>query len=264
MRIATWNIERAFNRVQLDDQWRWAAENLDADCVVFTEAKVPDSGVPDGWTAVWDPAGVYPDSRNRWGTVIAGRGVELRPVTSMKRFFRRVPIAVEWPAAVQVVEVWKNGEFWATVVGFYAVTKDENGEKNGSGRYSWPTMMDELAPLLCSRTKQRLIIAGDMNLHPPQIRRVAEDYRLVDLIEHTGHSRELTRSCISCRKKDGCHHVWTHKNRGGPNPSVQQIDFILASESLTKDLVSVRGGDEDFPAAWDLSDHTPVVAEFRW
>ena len=263
MRIATWNIERAFNRASLDEQWKWAEENLAADCVVFTEAKVPETGPPDGWTAVWDPAGVYPENKNKWGTVIAGRGVELRPVRTMKRMFRSVPLQFVWPAAVQVVEIWRDGKFWATLVGFYAVTKDENNQSIGSGHYSWPTMMDQMAPLLRSETRGRLLVVGDMNLHPPDVKVIADDYLLVDLIEETADSRELTTTCISCRKKHGCHHLWTHKNRGGKNPSVQQIDFILASKSLARELVSIEGGYADFPDSHSLSDHAPVVAEFR-
>ena len=263
MKIATWNIERAFNRVSLEEQWNWAQENIAADCVVFTEAKVPEAGPPSGWTAVWDPAGVYPESKNKWGTVIAARGVELRPVTTMRRLFRTIPLEVVWPAAVQVAEIWRNGEFWATLVGLYAVTKDENNKSIGSGAYSWPMMMDQMAPLLRSETRGRLLVAGDMNVHPPDVKTIADDYRLIDLVEHTADSRELTPTCVSCRKKHGCHHLWTHKNRGGKNPSVQQIDFILASHELVKELVSIRGGDEDFPGAWELSDHAPVVAEFR-
>lgn len=143
MRIATWNIERAFGRVSLHDQWKWATEQLDADLIVFTEAQVPETGPPDGWSAMWDPAGVYPDGRRKWGTVTAARGVEVRPVGTMRRMFRQVPIAVDWPAAVQVAEVWQGRKHWAT------------------------------------------------------------------------------------------------------------------------ELVDVRGGEEHFPAAWDLSDHAPVVAEFR-
>lgn len=242
--------------------WTWASERLGADCYVFTECKSPNSGVPSGWDAIWDPNGVYPGNSREWGTVVATTNVELRRVETARYHFRKVPLAVTWPAAVQVAEIWSEGDYWGTVIGFYAVTKDGKGEPNKSGRYSWPTMMDQLAPLLLSRAGRRLIVAGDMNLHPQQISAVAQDYDLIDLVEYTSGSRTQLYGCVSCRSTDGCQHMWTHRNRGGANPKVQQIDFILASKALARDLVSIRGGYEDFPDADELSDHAPVVAEF--
>ena len=90
MRIATWNLKQAVApKKPLPELWKWASERLQPDCVAFTEAKVPSTGVPSGWSAVWDPQGVYPENRNSWGTVLAGRGVDLEPVTSVKTRWRR-------------------------------------------------------------------------------------------------------------------------------------------------------------------------------
>ena len=264
MRIATWNLMGAMSSGKVNEVlWDWASQNLQADCYVFTECKSLNPGVPAGWDAIWDPAGVYPDNPRQWGTAVATTSVELRRVESAKYRFRTLPLAVTWPAAVQVAEVWNNGIYWATVVGFYAVTRDGNGESNKSGRYSWPTMMGQLSPLLRSPAGRRLIVAGDMNLHPQDISRVAREYGLIDLVEYTAGTRPQLQGCVSCRPKDGCQHMWTHRNRGGASPSVQQIDYILASKSLARELVSIRGGYADFPDSHSLSDHAPVVAEFR-
>jgi hypothetical protein len=35
------------------------------------------------------------------------------------------------------------------------------------------------------------------------------------------------------------------------------------TEDLWDELIDVRAGIEDFPDAWTVSDHAPVVAEFR-
>ena len=59
--------------------------------------------------------------------------------------------------------------------------------------------------------------------------------------------------------------VWTHKNTGHPDKkaAVQELDFIFATEDLWEELINVQAGIEDFPDAWTVSDHAPVVAEFR-
>ncbi len=124
-------------------------------------------------------------------------------------------------------------------------------------------MMGQLFPLLRSPAGRLLIVAGYMNLHPQDKSRVAREYGLIDLVEYTAGTRPQLQGCVSCRSKDGCQHMWTHRNRGEANPSVQQIDFILASKSLVRELVSIQGGYADFPDLHSLSDHAPVVAEFR-
>lgn len=272
MRIATWNIKQAMApKKPLDVLWSWAADRLNPDCMVFTEAKVPKEGVPSGWEAHWNPDGVYPDKRNgNWGTVVASRGVSITPVTGVKGLLRNRGIEVEWPAAVQVVDLQSNGEYWGTVVGFYAVTKNGRGESTGNGRYSWPRMMKQLKPLFDSDRGERIIVAGDLNLWPSDLDGVAEGFGLTDLIEHTVGSRPKIQDCVSCEDPRGCHHMWTHKNEGGKPradgtkfSSVQQIDYIFASRALVKEFKGITGGDADFPDAWELSDHAPVVAEFR-
>jgi endonuclease/exonuclease/phosphatase family metal-dependent hydrolase len=56
--------------------------------------------------------------------------------------------------------------------------------------------------------------------------------------------------------------MWTHKNTGGKNPSVQQVDYIFVSDELADEIRIVEGGDRDFPDAWDMSDHAPVSVDF--
>jgi len=263
MRIATWNLKQAVApKKPLPELWKWASESLQPDCVAFTEAKVPSTGVPSGWSAVWDPQGVYPEKRNSWGTVLAGRGVELEPVNSVKTRWRRRTLEFTWPAAIQVADVFDRGEYWGTIVGLYAVTKNGRGDSIGNGSFSWPTAMRQLEPLIDSDRGRRLVVAGDLNLLPKNIGRVAESYGLTDVIDHTAASRHKLMGCISCNRRGGCHHLWTHKNTGGPNPSVQQVDYVFVSDELLGEVSRVIGGDSGFPDAWDMSDHAPVMVEF--
>ena len=263
MRIATWNLKQAVApKKPLPELWRWAADCIRPDCIVFTEGKVPSSGVPSGWTAEWNSDGVYPEKRNRWGTVVAGRGVDIVPVASVKSGWRRRNLEVTWPAAVQVVDVFDDSEYWGTVVGFYAVTKNGRGSSTGNGAYSWPTMMRQLEPLFDSDRGRRIVVAGDLNLLPRDVSRVTQSYGLNDVIDYSADWRPKLKGCNSCNRPSGCHHMWTHKNTGGKNPSVQQVDYIFVSDELADEIRIVEGGDRDFPDAWDMSDHAPVVVEF--
>jgi exonuclease III len=56
--------------------------------------------------------------------------------------------------------------------------------------------------------------------------------------------------------------MWTHRNTNNPGAAVQHIDYILATKQLCRELVEVTGGIRDFPGAWEVSDHAPVVADF--
>jgi exonuclease III len=57
--------------------------------------------------------------------------------------------------------------------------------------------------------------------------------------------------------------MWTHRNNPSPRASRQQIDFILATVELARELDQLTGGISDYPDAWEVSDHAPVVADFR-
>lgn len=261
MRIATWNLKQAVApKKALDHLWAWAETEIAPDVIAFTEAKVPTSGVPSGWSAHWEPEGIGP--RRRWGTVMAGRGVELRPVTDVRRRWRTVSLQWQWPAVVNPVDVVVGGERWATVVGFYALTVDDAGVSCGHGRHSMPLLMRQLELLLDSDRGQRLIVAGDMNLWPSEVTPFFARYGLVDVVDHTADQRGRLPGCASCRPGDRCGHMWTHRNGNSPNAAVQQIDYILCSGGLVNELTTVRGGAADFPDSWDVSDHAPVVAEF--
>ena len=57
--------------------------------------------------------------------------------------------------------------------------------------------------------------------------------------------------------------IWTHKNGNSPNAARQELDFIFATDELADEVSAVGGGIDDFPDAWDVSDHAPVVVDFN-
>jgi exonuclease III len=267
MRVATWNMKQAVApRKPLDELWAWAERSIAPDVVVLTEAKVPAGGPPPGWDAVWIDGGIGPG--RRWGTVIAGRGVELKPVdqVTVGRFRRRaVSVTSRQPAAALATDVLVNGKRWATVVGLYGLTTDLDGNSCGHGGFMTPALLHDLSPLFSSDRRDRIIVAGDFNLHPRNMRSLFSQLGLMDLTSMTRSERQPLEGCTGCDSPspEECGHLWTHKNGSSENATRQQIDFILATVELARELDQLTGGISDYPDAWEVSDHAPVVADFR-
>ena len=272
MRIATWNLKQAVApKKDLQTLWTWASEEIQPDVIVFTEAKVPKDYESYGWTAQWNPEGIHPEKKQRWGTVIASSSVDLVPVTHVKRGLRQIPLEFHWPAAVQISDIMVEGERWATIVGMYAPGWDLRGNKTGHGHDSLNYLLDQLRPLIDSSRGDRLLIAGDFNLWPVDVQRYFRNLDFVDLIEHTAPNRAPLPQCANCdflaengrKHVNRCGHLWTHRNGNSPNAKRQQIDYIYSSPALAEELIGLKGGVADFPDAWDVSDHAPVVADFH-
>lgn len=260
MRIATWNMKQVAPRRPLADRWTWMEEAIRPSVIVLTEAKVPDEGPPQPWSAVWTPGGV--DKKRRWGTVVAGFNVDLLELKDVQRRFRSTSLRFEWPAVVQVADLLVGGERWGTIVGFYGITLGPDGTSIGSGRYSVKILMEQLDPLLRSDRRDRIVVAGDFNLTPKGMGGLADSYGLVDLVTSTANSRSPLDGCNDCDAGADCGHMWTHRNTNQPGAKAQNIDYILATPELAGEVVSVSGGISDFPDAWEISDHAPVVADF--
>lgn len=260
MRIATWNMKQVAPRRPLADRWMWMEEAIRPSVIVLTEAKVPDEGPPQPWSAVWTPGGV--DKKRRWGTVVAGFNVDLLELKDVQRRFRSTSLRFEWPAVVQVADLLVGGERWGTIVGFYGITLGPDGTSIGSGRYSVEILMQQLDPLLRSDRRDRIVVAGDFNLTPKGMGGLADSYGLVDLVTSTANSRSPLDGCTDCDAGADCGHMWTHRNTNQPGAKAQNIDYILATPELAGEVVSVSGGISDFPDAWEISDHAPVVADF--
>ena len=167
------------------------------------------------------------------------------------------------------------------------MTRDRFGGNPKNGSYSLPKLLSQLEPLFNSSRGERLIVAGDFNLLPGNVKGRAGEYDLVDLIEMTVESREPLKNCEDCKRFAGkkkaaerCGHLFTHRNGAMPKDEaaalrskamVQQIDYIWASKKLSKEVTRVYGGLQSFPQPsdkpyipeiWKLSDHAPVIAEF--
>lgn len=263
MRIATWNMKQAVApKKPLLQLWEWMDETIDADIVVLTEAKVPADGIPDGWTAAWKSDGI--GERRRWGTVIAARdGFDLVDVTNGASDRGGFSITHPWPGTVTIVDVLCDGDYVATVVGLYGITQDKKGNSIGSGAVSVPAILVSLEELYLSERGEKLFIAGDFNLLPRQMPDFLYE-NFIDVVAGTSDLRGPLDGCTGCDVvPEECGHMWTHKNGNGPNSSVQNIDYIFMSEFFEATVLDVFGGVADFPDAWDVSDHAPVVLDIE-
>lgn len=259
MRIATLNQKQAIAPKKSPlELWDWTENHLGADIAIFTEAKMPKEGLPDGWKAVWRPDGI--GEKRRWGTIVTAKGYDLVDVTNGVSGRGGFSVSHNWPGAVTIVDVMKGDKIVATVVGLYAITMDFEGISIGSGEFSVLQILDDLHDLMKSKRRKRLIVAGDFNLQP--IRMPETLYRkMVDVVEESFGERELF-GCTGCtHKTEPCGHMWTHKNGNSPGAKVQNLDYIFVSKKLRKKIQKVVGGVADFPDAWDMSDHAPVVVD---
>ncbi len=256
LRVATWNLKQAVApRARPEVLWHHTAEVVGADLVVFTEARVPRAGVPDGWTARWHQGGIGP--RRTWGTVLAGRGVELRAPRGPSRADRRR--LARWAGSLELAEVVVGGRTWGLVVGVYGLTRDLRGRSVGHGGFSVPAMLGAAARTIASY--DRVVVAGDLNLLPADKPPILDELGLVDVVEHTADRRPRLEGCHRCSLGGSCGHLWTHRNGTRPGAKAQNIDYVFVSACLVGNIDSVRGGIGDFPDAWDLSDHAPVVVD---
>lgn len=260
-RVATWNVGHAVNpTATFPVQWDWFERNVGAHVVVLTEAK-PDFTICDPhWSFVYKEGGI--GGRRRWGTAIGAYGMDLRDVTNGVPGKGGFKITHSYPGYVTIADLLVDeDEPVFTIVGVHAPLLDRNGNKLNAGIESLDVIMEDLQGLIDSDRGEALIIAGDLNMHPIHVPPSLYD-RFVDVVEETAHVRGPLEGCVNCSLGADCGHLWTHRNKGGKNPSVQNLDYIFVSETLAEMMVAVGGGDETFPEVWDYSDHAPVIVDF--
>jgi len=263
MRIATWNTKSIAPRKSLNERRDWIEQVINPDVIVMTEAKPQEknSGPWNGWPSLYKEGGI--GKTRPWGTIIASSKYQLKQFTSVKTKFSTYELDTHFPGALMAADIYDGKECWGTVVGMYGLTIDENGVKNGSGRHSVPTLMYDLEAILQSGRK-RVVVAGDLNLHPQNVTELFSEIRLFDLIHYTSEDRGNLDGCEGCGFGSECGHMWTHKN-GKPelDGKVQQLDYIFSTRHLLEEVDVVTGGLQDFPDSWTYSDHAPVVADFK-
>lgn len=258
VRIATWNIKQIAPRRPLADRLRWLEENVGADATVLTEADLAVGRDVTDMAVEGRREGL--SAKQRFSTFVISPTFDLERITSVGRV-RRHELDAWYPGTLVPVDLMRDGRRWGTMVGVYGVTRDPDGTSHGHGLYSTERLLDDLEAI--TRHRDRVIVAGDLNIHPVHIGDAFEEVGLVDLIEATIGERDPLPGCVNCGLGSECGHLWTHKNgRADGNGRPQQIDYVFATEDLFTSLRDVFGGIDHFTDALDYSDHAPIVVDF--
>ena len=246
LRIATWNTKQGVAPRQKEDVlWSWIQNTIDADIIVLTEAKAPKAGFPKGWTGIWVPGGV--GKSRPWGTVIAAKNLDLQ-TCEFKRRKSKLEEDQPNPATSFTVDVFRNDEYILTVYGHYGLMLN-----NMDGVDALITAYNEIQDIIREQGPERLICAGDFNLWPND---VTGWFKNLEMLSVTNMRKDFP----VLRDPEWGSRIWTHKNGAKHTDGArQELDFIFISKDLKRKVVDIKGGVHDFPDAWEMSDHAPVV-----
>jgi len=138
-------------------------------------------------------------------------------------------------------------------VGAYGLLNDT---MNGLAEFEG--ILNEYVDLIEEYGTERLVMAGDFNLWPDDLLEYTEQINLVDV---TGQRKKFPK----LRDPVGGSRIWTHKNGAKHTDGArQELDYIFVSKDLQDGLRDIQGGVDDFPDAWEMSDHAPVVATINF
>ena len=113
----------------------------------------------------------------------------------------------------------------------------------------------EIDDILHEHGDRKFIVAGDFNLWPGY---VVGDFKSIGMTSVT----DLRKSFPTLRDPQYGSRIWTHKNGAKASDGMrQELDFIFVSKDLKKQVIDTKGGIDDFPDAWEMSDHAPVTVD---
>lgn len=271
MRVVSWNMNRLARSEEAHRAaWTYLREGLQADLALVQEAVPPaDVGV-----SVYRAIGERPYN---WGSAV----VALRPDLTL-RPRRRVPLADSLPAAVAndelpdshpgastVVDVHAGDHHLMTAISLYAQWEMMPGGKRMFAGPRLHRMLSDLTGVLSLARRQPVLLAGDFNVTTQRERTVDNEasaafsrlraWGLTDCIAHTRSSRPSVR--CDCPDGDACSHVQTFRRSPVSEGFPTQLDYAFISVPFVSavDACTVGGS----AAAWELSDHCPLVLDIN-
>jgi len=152
-----------------------------------------------------------------------------------------------FPGSLTAADVWREDQFIATVIGLYLpYRKDKKKDFIGHPTQDLVTMRGDFMQLFSHR-KGPFIVAGDLNdehsvIPAPLSQLGTKGTRLVDPFADLAPK--------------------TFEQDWAPHRRFT-LDYLYVSESLAGRVVSKLGGIADFPTAFTMSDHAPLMAEVR-
>lgn len=247
-----WNLNTWRNRargITNEHLWNWALEHCSADIHVFTEAATPPpERYSEEWWFVYRSDGFR--RRKSWGTVIALRkstGLELKHLTRAgeESSYR---LDTHFPGSLTAADVIKGDKYILRLVGMYLPYRKDKA-RNFVSRPSSDLvqMRDDFDALATAEVP--LVIGGDLN----------EEYSTIPTIFET-----LGRGNKRMVDPFAGHQLITFQQDWG-NRKRFCLDYLYLSQDLAENIVDKRGGLDDFPTAFTMSDHAPlsVTVELR-
>jgi exonuclease III len=167
-----------------------------------------------------------------------------------------------------------EGNFQLTAITLYGQWEVlPDGSMESSSRVH--RILSDLTGVLVKAPRTAIMLAGDFNLSTQhngsrQSRAAAEvadvvfarlrAWGLTDCAAHTRASRTRLDGCM-CREGDDCAHVQTFRSGNRLDSAPTQLDYAFSSPSLISKLTGCEVVHDE--AAWALSDHCPIVLEFK-
>lgn len=257
LRVVVWNM------AQKPQGWA-ALDRLEPDICLLNEAVVPE-----GRTGVWNAAGtIGRDGKKRpWTAAVVSR-FPISQITDARARWRQkernVPFECSRPGSWVAAKV-ETPIGQVTAVALYGLL-DEFSDA------SVHRSLSELSPIFTDgRYRGQVILGGDLNTgtqwraaeadfnaRDRGVLQRIEDHGLVDCLRAARAPGRL-EGC-PCTAGDACEHVRTRWH--APRPDVPyQTDYLFASSKTRLALISCEPlYSEDWRR---LSDHAPVVADFR-
>lgn len=255
--VGTWNMDH-WRRTsqQRRHAWDYLRGASKADVMLLQES-VPAPDMSRAHFVHRELAGTRP-----WGSAVVAfsDGAEIREIDTVRTRYasRRFSMLGSQPGAVIVAEVSLPGIGPITCVSVYGVINV----------YSQTTMfrvVADLIPLFDSSYGERVVIGGDFNVSTSMRPDVAEFPRyaaVLNAVESLGvvnlANLDIDRpaSIQGCRCAEAnCRHLHTY----GGNPGTQ-LDWLYATPELARRCTRLR---LDHGVFHKLSDHAPIIAEFR-
>ena len=256
--IGTWNMDHWKRTLQQrEDAWNYLKTKSNADVMLLSESVAP-SGIPRNRYVYREIAG-----RRPWGSSVVALAddLETEEIDAVGTRYgpTRFSMLGSLPGSVIVVRVDVPGVGPITCVSVYGAMDD------GYAQTRMFRVIADLIPLFDSDDGRRVVLGGDFNittatspdtLELPRCRALLvaiESLGLVNLTT-TAMDRPDPMPGCPCQSTD-CRHVRTF----GDNPGTQ-LDWLYATEELARRCTRLR---VDHCVMGALSDHAPLIAEFR-
>lgn len=261
LRVASWNLN-GNSRPNSAPALKHLSGALEVDVGLVQEAR---PSVVREWEGL-APVAVH--QTKTWGTAISAHALSIERLNEAKGKFnpKPMPMTGPYPGAVSAGVSDIPGLGQVVFVSVYARVD------NGYSFMHIHSIINTLIPLLDSKLGKNVVVGGDVNNctqvptgRPllPRLQNLFDrfaDTGLFDLWDHAFSDRGPLDKC-PCGPRPDCRHVRTQRWRNKPDSKPWETDYLWATASLRDRLI--RCHVEDNEASWGLSDHCPVVADFR-